>query len=79
MNKIKTLIIVMFFIFSFSISFVSNDVNDLSLLGKVIYLDAGHGGVDAGAEAKHAFWVRMRQFRAPLQSADCKDKRKSCR
>jgi len=51
MNKIKTLIIVMFFIFSFSISFVYADVNDLSLLGKVIYLDAGHGGVDAGAEA----------------------------
>jgi len=51
MNKIKTLIIVMFFIFSFSISFIYIIFNDLSLLGKVIYLDAGHGGVDAGAEA----------------------------
>ena len=53
MSKYKTLIIVMFFIFVFSISKVYADVNDFSLLGKVIYLDAGHGGVDAGAEAKN--------------------------
>ena len=38
-------------IFSFSISRVYASVSDLPLLGKVIYLDAGHGGVDAGAEA----------------------------
>ena len=53
MNKYKSLVIIMFFIFTFSISQVYADVNDLSLLGKVIYLDAGHGGVDAGAEAKN--------------------------
>lgn len=51
MNKYKTLIIIMFFIFAFSISRVYADINDLTLLGRVIYLDAGHGGVDAGAEA----------------------------
>ena len=51
MNKYKTLIIIMFFIFAFSISRVYADINDLTLLGKVIYLDAGHGGVDAGAES----------------------------
>lgn len=51
MNKYKSLIIIMFFIFAFSISKVYASVNDLSLLGKVIYLDAGHGGVDAGAES----------------------------
>lgn len=51
MNKYKTLIIIMFFIFAFSISRVYADINDLTLLGKIIYLDAGHGGVDAGAEA----------------------------
>lgn len=51
MNKYKFLVIIMFFLFSFSISHVYADVSDLSLLGKVIYLDAGHGGVDAGAEA----------------------------
>ena len=50
MNKYKTLVIIMFFIFSFSISRVYASVSDLPLLGKVIYLDAGHGGVDAGAE-----------------------------
>ena len=51
MNKYKTLIIIMFFIFAFSISRVYADINDLTLLGRVIYLDAGHGGVDAGAES----------------------------
>ena len=51
MSKYKTLVIIMFFIFSFSISRVYASVSDLPLLGKVIYLDAGHGGVDAGAEA----------------------------
>lgn len=49
MNKYKYLIIICFFIFSFSISKVYASVNDLPLLGKVIYLDAGHGGKDAGA------------------------------
>lgn len=53
MNKYKSLIIIMFFLFSFSIFRVYADVNDLPLLGKVIYLDAGHGGVDAGAEANN--------------------------
>lgn len=51
MIKYKTLVFVMFFIFTFSLSKVYADVGDFSLLGKVIYLDAGHGGVDAGAEA----------------------------
>lgn len=53
MNKYKTLAIVMFFLFSFSISRVYASVNDLSLLGKIIYLDAGHGGVDVGAESNN--------------------------
>ena len=53
MNKYRTLIIVMFFLFSFSISKFYVKANDLSLLGKIIYLDAGHGGVDAGAECNN--------------------------
>jgi len=53
MKRYKLLILVMFFLFSFFISDVYADVNDLSLLGKVIYLDAGHGGVDAGAETNN--------------------------
>lgn len=44
MNKYKYLIIICFFIFSFSISKVYAKVNDMPLLGKIIYLDAGHGG-----------------------------------
>lgn len=51
MNKYKSLIMIMFFILCFSISNVYAEVSDLPLLGKVIYLDAGHGGVDAGAES----------------------------
>ena len=53
MNKYKSLIIVMFFIFTFSIYKVYANVNDLPLLGRVIYLDAGHGGVDDGARSNN--------------------------
>ena len=49
MNKYKYLIIICFFVFSFSISKVYANILDLPLLGKIIYLDAGHGGKDAGA------------------------------
>lgn len=42
--KYKILIIVMFFICVFTLSKVHAEVNGLTLLGKVIYLDAGHGG-----------------------------------
>jgi len=53
MNRFKYLIMIMFFIMCFSISYVYADVVDLPLLGKVVYLDAGHGGVDAGAETNN--------------------------
>lgn len=49
MNKYRYLIIICFFVFSFSISKVYANILDLPLLGKTIYLDAGHGGKDAGA------------------------------
>lgn len=49
MKWYKYLIIICFFVFSFSISKVYASINDFPLLGKVIYLDAGHGGIDAGA------------------------------
>ena len=39
----------MFFLFAFCISNVNAKLKDLPLLGDVIYLDAGHGGVDVGA------------------------------
>ena len=58
MNKYKSLIIVMFFIFTFSIYKVYANVNDLPLLGRVIYLDAGHGGVDDGARSNNIVLVK---------------------
>jgi len=51
MNKYKILIIAMFFLSIFTISKVDALVKDLPLLGKIIYLDAGHGGKDCGAIA----------------------------
>ena len=52
MCKYKSLVFIMFFLFSFSISKVYAEISDLPLLGKVIYLDAGHGGVDVGARSE---------------------------
>lgn len=50
MNKYKLLIIICFFLFSVFLPKVTAVVKDLNLLGKTIVLDAGHGGVDAGAQ-----------------------------
>lgn len=45
MRQYKTLILVMFFICVFSLSKVNALVKDYSLVGRIIYLDAGHGGL----------------------------------
>lgn len=50
--------IYVFFIFLLSVSFfsfVTVNANDFPLLGKVIYLDAGHGGVDPGTVYKDIY------------------------
>lgn len=49
MNKYKSLMLVMFFLCLLAISKVNAHTNNYSLLGKCIYLDAGHGGADSGA------------------------------
>lgn len=49
MRKYKTLILVMFFLSILCFGKVNAIVNDYSLLGKIIYIDPGHGGVDPGA------------------------------
>lgn len=49
MRGYKTLIICLFFLSIFCLGKVNAIVKDYSLLGKVIYLDAGHGGVDSGS------------------------------
>ena len=48
-RQYKTLMLVMFFLSILAFERVHAIVKDYSLLGKVIYLDAGHGGRDAGA------------------------------
>ena len=49
MRQYKTLIIVLFFLSIFCLSKVNAIVKDYSLLGKVFYIDPGHGGPDSGA------------------------------
>lgn len=49
MRQYKTLMLVIFFISIFCFSKANALIKDYSLLGKCIYLDAGHGGRDSGA------------------------------
>ncbi len=49
MNKYKLLILICFFLITITLPRVTATVNNLNLLGKVIILDSGHGGIDAGA------------------------------
>ena len=49
MNKYKTLMLVMFFLCVLALSRVNAKIRNYSLLGRCIYVDPGHGGVDSGA------------------------------
>ena len=49
MNKYKILIIIFFISFTMCISKPLAIINNINLLGKIIVLDAGHGGIDDGA------------------------------
>ena len=51
MNKYKLLIIICFFLVTLCLPKVTATVKNLNLLGKVIILDAGHGGKDEGASS----------------------------
>ena len=53
MLKNKMLAFLIFTLLIFGISYVHAEKNDLPLLGKVIYLDPGHGGKDSGAFYKN--------------------------
>ncbi len=53
MRYYKLIIIMLFFLFTISFSSVYAMVNGFTLLGKRIYLDAGHGGRDSGALYKN--------------------------
>lgn len=50
MNKYKLLILIFFFLLTISLPNVTASINNLNLLGKIIVLDAGHGGTDSGAK-----------------------------
>ena len=47
--KSKLLILCMFLFCTFTVGYVQAENNNLDLLGKVVYLDPGHGGKDPGA------------------------------
>ncbi len=50
MNKYKLLILICFFLLTISLPNVTASINNLNLIGKIIILDAGHGGKDSGAK-----------------------------
>lgn len=52
MLRYKICVLFLFIFSVFTVDLVSADVNNLPLFGKVIYIDAGHGGVDPGAMYK---------------------------
>lgn len=52
MIKYKIYVVFLLFLSICAFGFVRASDNDLQLLGKVIYIDAGHGGIDPGAVYK---------------------------
>ena len=54
MNKIKNHLFLLIFILTFCVFYkVDAKINELPLIGKAIYIDAGHGGKDPGALYKN--------------------------
>lgn len=55
MRKIYSFILLIIFLFSFSFVKANTPKYNLELIGKVIYLDAGHGGLDPGTVYKNIY------------------------
>ena len=55
MNKYKIYVVFLLSIFICVFGFVNATENNLPLLGKVIYIDPGHGGLDPGATYKDIY------------------------
>lgn len=52
MNKYKITVLLLFLVLLLTIYKVDAYINEMPLFGRVIYIDPGHGGVDAGANYK---------------------------
>lgn len=55
MSKYRVILVTILLISIGMMNKVNSYVNELPLLGKVIYLDPGHGGVDSGAKYKDIY------------------------
>ena len=55
MNKSKLLLLILLFSSIFIISKVHATSSEYSLLGKTIYIDPGHGGIDSGTTYKNIY------------------------
>ena len=55
MNKYKCLIILSMFLMIFSITKSYAIINNYTLIGKTIYIDPGHGGIDSGTTYKKIY------------------------
>ena len=55
MNKYKSLMLLLFFLCIISISKSYAIINSYTLLGKTIYIDPGHGGIDSGTTYKKIY------------------------
>ena len=55
MNKSKIMLMILLCISIIGVSKVYAMVNDYTLLGKTIYIDPGHGGIDSGATYKNIY------------------------
>ena len=57
MLRYKVCVLFLFLVGICSMSFVSANTNSLPLFGKVIYIDAGHGGLDPGTIYKNIYKI----------------------
>lgn len=55
MKKLYSILLLIIFIFTFSIVSANTKKSNLELLGKIIYIDAGHGGLDPGTVYKNIY------------------------
>lgn len=70
MRRYNILIFILFVIFITSIGKVYAIINDYSLLGKIFYIDAGHGGIDSGAVYQNVYEKDINLILAKLMECE---------